>query len=111
MANISDSKKKISEDTKVYIVEQLIEPSYKSDIKKLIKEYTNIYEYNTKYIDELIQCFNINCDNNGKLFIKECINMCMNISNVLQDKQIKNEFTKIQRITLKHAKEAYAKIL
>lgn len=80
-------------------------------IRELIKEYTNIYEYNTKYIDELIQCFNINCDENGKLFIKECINVCINISNVLQDKQIKNEFTKIQSITLKHAKKAYAKIL
>jgi len=38
MANSSDSKKKISDDTKIYIVEQLIEPSYKSDIKKLIND-------------------------------------------------------------------------
>ena len=42
MANIlsplqaTESKKKISDETKIYIVEKLIEPSYKDDIEKLI---------------------------------------------------------------------------
>ena len=31
-----ESKKKISDETKIYIVEKLIEPSYKDDIEKLI---------------------------------------------------------------------------
>ena len=40
MANIlsplqaTESKKKISDETKIYIVEKLIEPSYKDDIEK-----------------------------------------------------------------------------
>jgi hypothetical protein len=43
MANILssqnvESKKKISDETKIYIVEQLIEPSFKDDIKKLITD-------------------------------------------------------------------------
>lgn len=36
--NSVDSKKKISDETKIYIVEQLIEPSYKNDIDNLIND-------------------------------------------------------------------------